>query len=602
MTQGQQERLIEKFHAGHCTDAYRLFGVHFTDAGKAVFTVFAPHARNVSLTGSFTNWDDHAIPMVRTGYTGIWQTEVVGVRSTDAYKYKIETGHGTLYKSDPYAFEAEKRPGTASVVCDPQDVKWHDEKWMKARTRNFDRPVNIYEIHAGCWKKSTCTYRSLAKHVIPYVKDMGFTHIELMPLTEYPYDGSWGYQLTGCYAPTSRYGNPRDFAGFVDACHQAGIGVILDFVPMHFAKDAHGLACFDGEPLYEYRRSYDAESPWGTLNFDLWNEEVRSFLMSACSFWASVYHIDGFRIDAVSHMIYWGGDSTRGLNRGGLQFLHRLNYYMHKEHPSVMMIAEDSSAFPHVTGAEGLDFDYKWDMGWMNDTLSYFAMDPLYRGEERKKFTFAMDYGWSERFMNPLSHDENVHGKGTIIAKMWGDYDNKFAQLRALYAYMFTRPGKKLNFMGGEIAMFREFDERREVDWFLEEYPMHRAFCTYFQTLGRSYKEHPALYERDYAPDGFRWLDKGDDDRPVFAFCRKSEKEFVVCVMNLSGRRYDGYETPVPEAGRWETVLDTGDMAYGGRGSSLSKTLITSDRGGTAFLTLNLDSFEAVWLNRTVLQ
>ncbi len=604
MTKGQEERLIEKFHGGHCTDAYRYFGVHFLDAvkGEARFTVFAPHARSVSLTASFTDWDVHAVPLVRTGFTGIWQVIVCGVRVSDTYKFRIETGHGTLYKSDPYAFASEDRPGTASVVYDPMCIKWHDAAWLEERTLCYDKPCNIYEVHAGAWRKDCMTYRALAEKLVPYVKEMGFTHIELMPITEYPYDGSWGYQAVGYYAPTSRYGSPQDLAHFVDVCHQEGIGVILDIVPVHFANDAHGLACFDGSPLYEYRRSYDAQSAWGTLNFDLWNEEVRSFLMSVCSFWAEVYHIDGFRIDAVSHMIYWGGDQNRGVNEGGLQFMHRLNYYMHQEHPGVMMIAEDSSAFPHVTGQDGLGFDYKWDMGWMNDTLSYFGLDPFVRGKEQKKFTFAMDYYWSERFMSPLSHDENVHGKGTIIAKMWGDYDQKFAQLRALYAYMYARPGKKLNFMGNEIAMFREFDEDRELDWFLLDYEMHRKFQIFFKEMCRQYLQRPALYKRDHAADGFQRLIWDDSEKAVFAFCRKSDEEVVVCVLNLAGTRYDGYVVPMPVYGKWECILDTADETYGGRGASISKMLYTDVHGDKAFLTIRLDAFEAVWLYHSAIE
>lgn len=605
MTGKQKERLVERFHAGHCTDAYRFFGAHFTDraAGRVCFTVYAPHARRVSVVGSFTGWDDRPCEMERTGFSGIWMTEIEGVRSGDTYKFRIEGSGGSVqYKADPYAFSAEKRPATASVVYDLSCLRWTDEAWMAERTRGFDRPVSIYEVYAGAWQKNRPTYRSLAAGLIPYVSEMGFTHIELMPISEHPYDGSWGYQVSGYFAVTSRYGSPQDFAWFVNECHKAGIGVVLDIVPVHFAKDSHGLARFDGEPLYEYKKQYDAQSPWGTLNFDLWNEEVRSFLMSVCAFWADAYHVDGLRLDAVSHMIFWGGDRNRGTNEGSLQFVRRLNYYMHRDYPSVMMIAEDSSDFPRVTGKTedgGLGFDYKWDLGWMNDTLQYYATDPLFRIWDHHRITFSMDYFWSERFICPLSHDENVHGKKTIADRMWGDYDTKFTEARNLYAYMFAHPGKKLIFAGSEIAMFREFDETRCPDWFLLDYPRHEAFCRFFRTLVHLYRNHSALYKCDYEAGGFQWLERDNARQSVFSFARRGGGETVICVMNLTAQSYENYRICVPYRGVWKEILNTDDISFGGAGE-INDGLLTADGESgfdtESYLTIRLASFAAVWL------
>lgn len=604
MTDAQLERLMDRFHAGQCTDAARLFGAHFTDrrSGRVRFTVYAPHARNVSVVGSFTGWDDNPVPMMRTGSGGVWTAETDGLMPGDTYKYRIEGAGGTvLYKADPYAFAAERRPATASVICDLSSASWNDTAWMERRTNGLRKPVSIYEVYAGAWDAACGTYRSLAGRLIPYVKENGFTHIELMPLTEFPYDGSWGYQVSGYYAVTSRYGSPQDFAWFVGACHEAGIGVILDFVPVHFVKDSHGLACFDGEPLYEYRKSWDAQSPWGTLYFDLWNEEVRSFLLSACAFWLDTYHIDGLRIDAVSHMIYWGGEKGRGPNEGALQFVRRLNYYMHREFPDVMMIAEDSSDYPHVTGSTeegGLGFDYKWDLGWMHDTLQYYATDPLFRIWDHHRITFSMDYFWSERFLCPFSHDENVHGKKTVAARMWGDYDAGFAELRNLYAYMFAHPGKKLNFAGNEIAMFREFDQNRCPDWFLLEYPRHAAFLRFFRTVSRLYLQHPALYERDYDADGFRWMERDNAGQSVFSFARSAPGEQIVCIMNLTGEMHEAYRTPVPAPGTWTEILNTESSGFDGSGSVNGEPLAAA--GGRDpcrwTVTPRLAPFAAVWL------
>ncbi|MBR2825461.1 MAG: 1,4-alpha-glucan branching protein GlgB, partial [Solobacterium sp.] len=545
------KRIIEQFHEGHCIDAYKLFGAHFTYEGSegVRFTVYAPHARNVSVIGSFNEWDETQHRMERTGFTGIWSIFISGVKEWESYKYRIEDRNGhKIDKADPYAFYSETRPETASKVYNLNSIQWSDKNWMKKRTKNFDRPVSIYEVYAGGWHTNNeypYTYEMLKDNLIPYVKEHGFTHIELMPLNEYPFDGSWGYQASGYYSVTSRYGNPTEFATFVNECHKEGIGVIIDMVPVHFVKDAFGLRQFDGEPLYEYKKIEDAESEWGTLNFDLWNEEVRSFLMSAASFWLDIYHIDGIRIDAVSNLIYWGGNRDRGTNEGSLNFIKRFNYYLSQEYPTVMLIAEDSSDYPKVTESTangGLGFDYKWDLGWMNDTLKYYATDPIFRIWDHNKLTFSMAYFYSERFIMPLSHDENVHGKKTVIDRLWGDYDTKFSQARNLYAYMFAHPGKKLNFMGNEIATFREFDEKKELDWFLLDYPRHDAFLRYFTDLNRIYLSHPCLYKDDYDYKGFKWIDADNAQQSIFSFYREDEKEVLVCIMNLTSASYEEFD------------------------------------------------------------
>ncbi len=568
-----QAKIIESFHQGHCIDAYRFFGAHFSYEGSegVRFTVYAPHARRVSVIGSFTDWGYRPVDMERTGFTGVWSVFVSGVKEWDSYKFQIEDARGnTLYKSDPFAFYSETRPDNASKVYNLNDIHWSDQNWMKTRSKNFDRPMSIYEVYAGGWMRDQgfpFTYSQLEEHLIPYVQERGFTHIEMMPLNEYPFDGSWGYQASGYFSVTSRYGNPTEFASFVNACHNAGIGVIMDMVPVHFVKDAFGLRYFDGEPLYEYRDPHDAESQWGTMNFDLWNEEVRSFLMSAAGFWCDTYHIDGIRIDAVANLIYWGGNRDRGTNDGSLAFMRRMNWYISQAYPQVMMIAEDSSDFPKVTAStldNGLGFDYKWDLGWMNDTLKYYSVDPLYRIWDHNKLTFSMAYFYSERFLLPLSHDENVHGKKTIIDRMWGDYDAKFSQVRNLYAYMFAHPGKKLNFMGNELASFREFDENKELDWFLLDYPRHDAFMRYFTDLNHIYSSHPCMYRDDYTGKGFGWIDADNAKQSIFSFYREDEKEVIVCILNNTSQSYEDYTLPVPAEGIYTEILNSEKDIYDG--------------------------------------
>lgn len=604
-------KIIESFHQGHCTEAYRLFGAHFAKEGGSEgvrFTVYAPHARNVFVIGGFTNWESSPVRMERTDFDGVWSVYIAGVKEWESYKYRIEDRKGNLFnKADPYAFYSETRPETASKVYNLSDIHWSDKNWMKKRTKNYDKPVSIYEVYAGGWHKNgehPYTYVMLEQNLIPYVKEHGFTHIELMPLNEYPFDGSWGYQASGYFSVTSRYGNPTEFAHFVNECHRQGVGVIMDMVPVHFVKDAFGLRYFDGEPLYEYRSVSDAESQWGTMNFDLWNEEVRSFLISAAAFWCDVYHIDGIRIDAVSNLIYWGGNRDRGTNEGSLSFVRRMNYYLNKEYPTVMLIAEDSSDFPKVTAStldNGLGFDYKWDLGWMNDTLKYYATDPLYRVYDHHKLTFSMAYFYSERFMMPFSHDENVHGKKTIVDRMWGSYDNKFSQVRNLYAYMYAHPGKKLNFMGNEIASFREFDENKELDWFLLDYPRHNSFLRYFTDLNKIYDAHACLYQHDYDQSGFHWIDADNAQQSIFTFYREDEKEYLVCVMNLTAQSYEIYDIGVPQAGTYTEILNSEKDIYDGCNMCNYQPLSSwkNPDKNTEFedgITLRIAPFAAIWL------
>ena len=567
-------KIIESFHRGHCINAYRVFGAHFTQESKAGvrFTVWAPHARKVSVVGTFNDWNDEGYQMERISDGGVYSLFIPGIKAYDMYKYRIvDNGGRTFDKADPFAFYSELRPNTASIVYNCFNFKWHDAKWMKNRTKNFDRPVNIYEVFAGAWKiKEDGThycYEELAKELIPYCLEHGFTHIELMPLNEYPFDGSWGYQASGYYSCTSRYGSPGGFAYFVDECHRNGIGVIMDMVPVHFVKDDHGLRLFDGQPLFEYANQSDANSQWGTCNFDLWKEEVRSFLMSAGGFWCEIFHIDGIRIDAVSNLIYWGGNKERGNNEGALAFIRRMNYYLSKEFNGLMLIAEDSSDFPKVTWSTidgGLGFDYKWDLGWMNDTLNYLKKDPVYRKWEHNKITFSMAYFYSERFLMPLSHDEVVHGKHTIVDQMWGLYGEKFAQARTLYMYMFTHPGKKLNFMGNEIAMFREFDEAKELDWFMLKYPAHDAFLRYFTDLSHVYTAYPSLYKYDYDYKGFKWINPDNNEQSIYSYYREADDECIVTVLNMTPIARPQFKLKVPYKGSYMELINSEKDIYGG--------------------------------------
>ena len=570
------ERIIERYLSGHSINAYECFGAHICNehgVNGVRFVVWAPHAKRVQVIGTFNGWDGAKGEMYLV-YPGIFQTFIPYAKEGDIYKYMIECADGHWHaKADPFAFYSELRPHNSSIVYDLSKFRWTDAKWMNSRTKNLDLPMNIYEIHAGSWKHrmdgSWMNYTELAEHLIPYLKKNHFTHVELMPLNEHPYDGSWGYQAHGYFSCTSRYGVPDDFMKFVNLFHENGLGVIMDIVPVHFAKDQCGLSYFDGKACYESKYKHDAYSPWGTMYFDLGREEVRSFLMSSAAFWCDKYHVDGLRMDAVSHIIYWGGDKNRTVNEGGLAFLRRMNYYLSVNFPEVMLIAEDSSDFPKVTASTlemGLGFDYKWDMGWMNDTLRYFSMDPIYRKYDHHLLTFSMMYFYSERFLMPLSHDENVHGKKTILNKMWGDYDQKFAQAKVLYLYMYTHPGKKLNFMGNELGMFREFDETRENDWFLLDYSRHAAFARYFEEVCTIYAQHAAFSERDFNYDGFQWINCDNAEQSIFTYYRESDRDCYVIVLNMTPVSYEKIRIGVPYQGRYAELINSEKKSYEGSG------------------------------------
>ena len=567
-----KQRINEKFHQGHCLDAHKYYGAHFDyESTPGVrFTTYAPNARNVQLVGSFNNWEK-PLNLERLS-DGSWTVFVPDVAEWTLYKYKIEQADGNwVEKSDPYAFASELRPKSANLVVNLGNFPWRDQMWINRREKYFDKPMNIYELHLGSWMKRDAhewmNYEEIAHQLIPYAKEMGFTHIELMPLTEYPFDGSWGYQAHGYFSLTSRYGTPKQFMTFVDECHLNDIGVILDFVPVHFVKDNFGLRYFDGTPLFEYPNPHDANSQWDTLNFDLWKEEVRSFLLSSASFWLETYHVDGLRVDAVSNIIFWHGNKNNGTNDGATAFIRRLNYYLNVRYPGVIMMAEDSSDYPkvtHPTTEMGLGFDYKWDLGWMNDTLKYYSLDPVYRQFHHHQLTFSMAYFYSENFILPLSHDEVVHGKGTIINKLWGDYKQKFAQARNLYAYMFSHPGKKLNFMGNELAHFREFDENVEQDWFLLGYHTHHSFNRFFRDLSHIYKHHSCLSHHDYKHHGFKWIDADNASQSIYSYYREDEESVVIVILNMTPVSYESYRIGVPYKGSYTEIINTEKDIYDG--------------------------------------
>ena len=572
-----RDKLIFDFHSGHSTDSYKLFGSHFVEIDNVkgvMFCVYAPNALEVQVIGDFNNWYG-AEHVMKREESGIFSLFVPDLKDYDCYKYKIRDYNNVWHdKADPYAYFSEYRPMTASKVFDLEGFPWMDGDWIENRTKNLDKPLSIYELHFGSWQKKPngdyFSYEEMAERLIPYIKDRGFTHIEILPLLEHPFDGSWGYLCTGYFNATSRYGNPKQLMYFIDQCHRNGIGVIMDFVPVHFVKDDFGLHNFDGTSLYEYANLKNRYSEWGSVNFDLGKEEVRSFLISSASFWIEYFHFDGIRIDAVSNIIYWGGNSDRGINYGALDFIKRFNYNLANKFPTVMLIAEDSSSYPGVTKPTfegGLGFDYKWDLGWMNDTLKYFAIDPIYRKFHHHQITFSMHYYFSEKFLLPLSHDEVVHGKGTILNKMWGTYDNKFAQARLLMSYMFAHPGKKLNFMGNEFAQYDEWNEEKEISWSLYNFPKHNGFARLTHDLNEVYKNHSALANTDYNPSCFSWLDADNASQSIYIFKREFNNSKFIFIFNMTPVYYDYYEIGVPWEGEYEEIINTDKEVYGGYNS-----------------------------------
>ncbi len=583
----------EDFLQGRSLHAYEYFGAHLLPDGRCRFTVWAPNAKNVSLVGDFNNWQVGAEPMWRQP-SGEWTCTIPGFKQGDIYKYAIEWHSGkVVLKADPYAFHAETGPGTGSKVWDIEGFKWSDSRYLAARAKKtwLTRPVSVYEIHMGAWKKAEDevypNYRKVADALAEYCTDMGYTHVEIMPVTEYPYPPSWGYQVTGYFAPTSRYGTPQDFMYFVDRMHKAGIGVIMDWVPAHFPKDAHGLGMFDGTPTYERDDPKMAAHPeWGTLIFDYGKAPVKSFLLSSAAFFMDKYHIDGLRVDAVSSMLYLSyarnGDYTPNIFGGdvclgAVDFLKELTALVRER--GGISIAEEATTYPGITSPVnegGLGFDFKWDMGFMHDTLDYFKLDPIYRRTNHNKLTFSMMYAYNERYMLAFSHDEVVHGKCSMLNKMSGLYNDKFANLRALFGYQYAHPGKKHNFMGSEIGQFIEFDEKREVDWFLLDYPKHAEMQRYVRELGRIYRSRPALYENEVNWEGFKWLNVNDADRSCLCFMRTSNSgEKLVCAFNFTPRDWE-LQVGLPEKGKLWLVLNSDETRFGGNGMEVPKIIKSS--------------------------
>ena len=583
---------ISLFNEGKHYSIYEKMGAHpmTVDGVEGVlFAVWAPNADRVSVVGNFNNWDGRRHPMRKLDYSGIYELFIPGKLVGEIYKYEIKAKSGQVFmKSDPYAFSSEVRPANASRIVDIS-YKWKDTAWMEKReTKDTDaQPMAIYEMHLGSWKRPTdgrefFNYRDSASLLADYLLMMNYNYVELMPIMEHPYDPSWGYQVTGYYAPTSRYGSPADFMYFVDYLHSKGIGVILDWVPAHFPKDEHGLGRFDGTALYEHEDPKRGEHPhWGTYIYNYGRNEVRNFLVANALYWAEKYHIDGIRIDAVASMLYldygrgdgewlpniYGGNE----NLEAIDFIKELNSKMHELHKGVIMIAEESTAWPmmtHPVEAGGLGFDYKWNMGWMNDFLNYMKLDPLYRKYHHNDLTFSMVYAYSEKFILVLSHDEVVHEKGSMIAKMPGGYEDKFSNLRVAYGYMMTHPGKKLLFMGQEIAQFTEFNENAEVDWSLFEFDAHVFMQGYVKELNELYKTEPALYELDSSPEGFTWINCNSANTSLLSYVRKGKKESdtLLIICNFTPMEHKAYKLATPSGGRWQEIFSSDNNRYGGEG------------------------------------
>lgn len=617
---------IYEFYSGKSFDAYRELGAHVKKevAGKKTvvsgveFVTYAPNALGVNVIGEFNDWNETVMERCYDG--SFFKVFVPEARPGMMYKYKIYHRDGSsMEHCDPYGFGMELRPAFASIIRDMDTYRFHDAKWMKNRSVCQGSPLNIYEVHLGSWRtkpvfdeqgnpltpeeiaesnrvaESWYTYKEIAPMLAEYVKEQGYNYVEFMPLSEHPSDQSWGYQNTGFFSPTSRYGTADDLKEMIDILHQHNIGTILDFVPVHFALDGYGLARYDGTALYEYPSNDVGYSEWGSMNFIHSKGEVRSFLQSAANYWLSEYHFDGLRMDAISRIIYWMGDESRGVNDRAVDFIRNMNQGLKDRHPSIILCAEDSTDFKGTTKETkygGLGFDYKWDMGWMNDTLNFFRTLPFVRGEHYHDLTFSMMYNYNERYLLPLSHDEVVHGKATIIQKMAGMYEEKFPQAKALYAYMYAHPGKKLNFMGNEIGQFREWDEKREQDWDLLKYPNHDSFHQYMKALNKIYMKEPALSAWDDDPNGFAWILCGKENDVVYIFQREVDEDKVIVVLNLSGLVYKNYHFNYGNGDTMKVLINSDWNKFGGSTKDTEKTI----KGVNGDFGFDLPAFSGLYL------
>ena len=616
---------IYLFNTGNAQRAYITLGCHYIpECALHRFCVWAPHAHEVSVVGDFNGWDGSATPMCRRD-DGVWCAFVPGLKDGDIYKYRVVSAEGReVLKADPFAFHAETGPGTASKVWEIEGWDWQDGKYMSRRASRdaLRSPMSIYEVHLGSWRLHNGevypNYRRVADELADYCLQMGYTHVELLPVSEYPFEGSWGYQVTGYFAPTSRYGTPQDFMYFVDKLHSEGIGVIVDWVPAHFPRDEHGLRLFDGTPCFECSERRMAEHPdWGTMIFDYGKPQVQSFLVSSAMFFFDKYHIDGIRADAVSSMLYldygrrsgeWTPNRDGGnINYGAVDFLRKLNSTVLTSYPGAVTIAEESTAFPLVSrppDVGGLGFTFKWDMGFMHDTLDYMALDPYFRSYNHNRLTFSMMYAFSENFILAFSHDEVVHGKASMVNKMWGDYDTKFASLRALYGYQFAHPGKKLMFMGGEFAQFIEWNYKQQLDWMLLDFPKHRGMFDYVRDLNHIYASTPALYRIDDSWDGFTWLNVDDSARSSVAFMRRAprSRSYLVCALNFTPVPYEDFVIGLPRRGKLSELINSDDVKYGGSGVHNAPEISSGDEpfaGLPHSARIKLPPMSAVWFRFT---
>lgn len=599
---------LNEFLYGQSINAFEYFGAHFVTYKRrkgVMFRLYAPMAQDVSIIGDFNDWNIYAHKMNKIDDNGVFELFIPGLKNYQGYKFHFRNAKGEYVdKADPYAFYSAFRPNSDSRLFDYQNFIWHDEEFMKNRNRSFNDSLAIYELHLGSWLGKRdgrfLSYEEVADYLIPYLKDNGFNAIEIMPITQYPFDGSWGYQATGFFSVDSRYGNPMQLMSFVDRMHQAGIKVILDFVIVHFAIDNYGLIEFDGTRMYEYNDDKNAMSQWGSALFDLGKDPVRSFMMSAVNYFVSYFHFDGVRFDAVSNVIYWHGNSSLGENSGAIEFIKRLTGKMHIAHNDVMLIAEDSSAYQGVTAPleyGGLGFDYKWDLGWMNDTLKYYSLDPIYRKYHHNQINFSMAYFYSEKFLLPLSHDEVVHGKGTIINKIHGDYYQKFAQLRNLYTYMWAHPGKKLLFMGNELGSFDEWNEDKSLPWNLKSYPMHDSVSRLVRDLNLIYHSENAMNKDEYNSQNFEWTMVDNCNDSIYSFVRRYNGEELLFVFNMTPNYYEYYEIPVLREGKYQELFNSDKDVYGGN-NQYNGLILETGYGGKEnkpyHITIKIASFGAM--------